>query len=246
MTGQLTVTSRINDRYQIELTPDRHEFHSVRPGWERERLDSCFELMKPGMIVYDVGAECGDFTALYGLFVQHGTVVPVEPQPAYWPAIRAHWEANHLGQIQAWFLGFASDVTRHPTRPDGLDELRLAEPGSGWPWASVGEVKPDYGFRHLAQQADHTPQIRLDDLVRLTALTPDAIVMDIEGAEWHALQGCTRIMQLHHPIMWVSIHPGTMMEWYGKTTDDIVRYMANHGYAGEMLGSDSEDYWLFR
>lgn len=242
----ITVPSKINDRFDLNMTPDRHEFHSKRPGWERERVDSCADLMKPGMIVYDLGAESGDFTAWYHLLVgEYGTVVPVEPSPPYWPSIRAHWEGNNLPPLRGWFPGFASfDDGLVPEVQD--ERYRTIFPGGdGWPLASHGPVIPDFGFRHLAQQAHHTPRLSLDTMVEHVGLIPDAIVMDIEGAELMALMGANRLLLERKPIMWVSVHQPTMLDWYNHTLDELLTYMASVGYGGIKLGEGSEEYWLF-
>lgn len=48
------------------LLPDfRVIFFKERPDWERGRLESVHERLKRGMRVYDIGAEHGDFSALY-------------------------------------------------------------------------------------------------------------------------------------------------------------------------------------
>lgn len=240
------VPSKINDRWDIMLTEDRHEFHAKRPRWEIERVESCAELMTPGMCVYDLGAESGDFTALYKMWVgPEGTVIPVEPSPPVWPQLRAHWEANNCGPLQGYFAGFASFA-------DGLipelqdDKYPTIFPGDdGWPLCSIGEIIPDFGFRHLAQQAHHTPCLSLDTMVERIGHIPDAIVMDIEGSELMALQGAYHLLTEHQPIMWVSIHQPTMGEWYGQTLDDLLRYMHSVGYTGDKLGEGSEEYWIF-
>jgi FkbM family methyltransferase len=242
-----TIPSLINARHRINLTPDRHEFHAKRPRWEIERVDSCEELMKPGMCVYDLGAECGDFTALYGMWVgESGTVVPVEPSPPVWPQLRAHWEANDLPPLKGYFPGFASFAdSLEPELKD--DTYASTFPGEdGWPKCSIGPILPDFGFRHLAQQLHHTPALSLDTMAKSLNLVPDAIVMDIEGAELMALMGAHRLLLEVKPIMWVSVHPPTMAEWYNHTVDDLLRYMDSVGYGGLKLGEGSEEYWIFQ
>jgi len=239
------IETLINNTWPLMVTQDRHEFHRVRPGWEKERLVTCAEMMTPGMTVYDIGAECGDFTSLYGTWVgSTGRVIPVEPSSPYWPSIRAHWEANNLPRLSGFFIGFASD--HDDLNPPKQRDASAFDPHhlSGWPHCSVGQIMPDFGFRHLAQQADDTRQLTIDTMVDNFG-KPDAIVMDIEGAEWHALQGCQRVLMNDRPIMWVSIHPATMLDWYGKTVEDISNYMTDLDYVGAMLGEDSEQYWLF-
>lgn len=270
----------INNRWTLRLPDDRVEFHAERPGWEAERLASCAELMKPEMVVYDIGAECGDFTALYGLWVRDvcppcqgvgflesdagktlrcercsgwghlGTVVPVDPQPAYWPSIKQTWEANALAPLLSCFVGFASDETElYPPLLEAVGDQLLPRPGAMWPECAYGEIAPDFGFRHLAQQTDGTRQVRIDDIPRLLgARPPDAIVMDIEGAELRALRGALDTLVMHRPLVWVSVHEPIMLDWYGHTLADLQAFMVEEcNYSGELLGtSGGEDYYLFR
>lgn len=249
----MTIPTTINNVYPINLLEHRVTFHRDRPRWEYERLQSMSYLVQPGMTVYDVGAEEGDFTALYRSWVgDGGHVVAVEPSPGYWPAIRATWEGNGFGEPPTCVLGFASDKTATP--PDGPhwhDAARreLAITSSGWPVCATGVIVPDFGFRHLAQQTDSTREYRMDDLPELFGVDPpDVIVFDIEGAEYHALVGCERLFEVGaaRPLVWVSVHEPTMLEWYEKRLGDIVRLMDGHGYGGFYLGtSGGEDYWLF-
>ena len=226
----------INDRWPLSMPDFRVEFHWQRPLWESGRLASCFELMEPGMRVYDIGAEHGDFTALYKSWVgTAGDVIPIEPSPHYWPFIRGTLEANGYEDPPAiTFEGFIGDTGRK--RP-----LR-----NKWPQAAFGEGIPDGGFRHLAQDR-HTPRTTLDHLVT-NYFGADAIVIDIEGAEWHALVGARETLREFKPLVWVSVHEPTMLDWYGKKLDDIHSLMARVGYSGEELPhhGEGETFWLFR
>lgn len=241
----------INDRWPLWLPEDRVRFHAERPGWEAERLASCFELMKPGMTVYDIGAECGDFTALYRSWVGvEGLVVPVEPQPAYWPSIRATLAYAGYGVAPPLFVGFASDETDlHPPLLAAVGDEIEVDGLSGWPRCAYGPIAPDFGFRHLAQQTDGTRQLKIDHMTAcLQCAKPDAIVMDIEGAELRALRGALATLVCDRPLVWVSVHEPIMAEWYGHTIDDLERFMVEEcHYRGRVLGtSGGEDYWLFQ
>lgn len=244
--GQV-IEAKINDRWPVKLLPHREEFHRVRPKWELGRLESCAERMRPGMTVYDVGAEEGDFTVLYRLWVgNHGDVVPIEPQPAYWPAIRATWEGNGLPPPRAWFPGFAGGETTVHEHTATLADLGW--PDDPWPTCSKGRIRPDFGFLHLSQQAESTPQLRLDAFADLSRTPPDAIVMDIEGAEIRALEGCEYLCTgPNPPLLWVSVHEPTMLDWYGATLDDLLGLMAGYGYSAEELPQhgEIETFWFF-
>lgn len=232
------VDALINDRHEIVLPDFRRDFHADRPKWEVGRLDSCAELMTPGMVVYDIGAEHGDFTALYKKWVgDEGDVIPIEPAGHYWPFIRGTWEANALApDPEICFRGLIADARASRT---------LAEVTHGWPRVTLGKGIPDGGFLHLAHDIT-SRRATIDDLA--SHKPPDAIVIDIEGAEWHALNGATNTLSFDQPIVWVSVHEPTMAEWYSKTLDDIHDLMAGFGYDGEELPhhGEGETFWLFR
>lgn len=242
-----TRLGKINDLYELQLTHDRVEFHAKRPGWEAERLASCAELMQPGMCVFDAGSECGDFSSWYQMLVgPGGMVIPIEPSPPYWPAIRTHWEANDLPvrPLNAFWGGFVSDVDDFLPDSQWATEWGV-DLGDGWPACSVGPIRPDFGFRHLAQQTADTPQIRIDTLVDRIVYTPDVLVLDVEGSEWHVLQGARRTLERDRPICYVSVHPPTMLDWYQTTPEMITQFMADLEYDETFLGEGTERFMLY-
>jgi FkbM family methyltransferase len=224
----------ICDLWKLWLPDFRVEFHAARKDWERGRLESVHERLKPGMRVWDVGSEHGDFSALYRSW--GADVVLVEPSPPYWPCARRTFEANGFDPPSAWFNGFAADTTRWRSGDFGRD---------GWPWCSEGPVVADYGFRHLAQDLE-TPRITVDALADLTA-PPDALMIDVEGAEHAVLSGARRVLASGDALVWVSVHEPTMLDWYGRTLDNLHALMASVGYAGELLPShgEAETFWLY-
>lgn len=235
------VDALINERYQLKLLPHRRQFHADRPRWEIERVGHMFEHIRPGDTVFDVGAEEGDFTALYRAWVgDSGRVVPFEPQPAYWPAIRQTWEANFAEPPDLWFGGFVGDSNV------AYSTVEMDARGHGWPRCSVGPVVPDFGFRHLAQQADTNAQTRLDTWAAEHDCTPDIVVMDIEGAECRALSGMIDLLRAHAVrLVYVSMHEETMGAWYGCTPRDLHDLMAAFGYEGTYLGEVAETFWVY-
>lgn len=225
----------INDRWPLAMPDFRVEFHAERPKWELGRLADAFDRLRPGMRVFDVGAEHGDFTALYRTWVGPD-VIPVEPSTPYWPCMRHTFEANNMGPPPAWFAGFAADTTAR---------LGVDYGENGWPSMADGAVRADPGFQHLAQ-GDHLARITLDDLSRLVGL-PDVIMMDIEGAEWHALLGCRDLLRYKPVLAYISVHEPTMLDWYGKTLEDLHVLMDDVGYTGELLPGhgEIETFWLY-
>lgn len=227
----------INGEYPIVLPDFRKEFHDARPNWERGRLAHAREHLQPGMRVFDIGAEHGDFTALYQSWVgQDGSVIPVEPSVRYWPCIKATYEANAFPAPPWSFVGFAADGTS--------DVVQVCK---GWPIQTHGEVVADPGFCHLAQQADSIPSIAVDDLAYLVG-DPDVLMIDVEGAEWHVLKGAEGALRNRPVLVNVSVHEPTMLDWYGRTLADLHELMHDYGYSGEELPhfGEGETFWVYR
>lgn len=232
----------ICDEYELVLPDFRVDFHRDRPKWEKGRLESCAELMRPGMCIYDIGAEHGDFTALYRKWVGvQGEVIPVEPSPHYWPFIRGTFDANGFKSPAGSYVGLIAD------RNVGRRPIDLT-----WPKESEGEGIPDGGFTHLRSNPQHD-QLTIDDLAIF--IKPHAIVLDIEGAEWHALNGARTVLEKARPLIWVSVHdvgddsgwPGPLEGWYGKSIHFIHNLMNEYGYTWDLLPSygEGERFFLY-
>lgn len=227
------VRTMINGRWPLHLLPHRAT-RPEWPFWEAHTLALAYMLIKPGNIVWEVGAEEGDFPALYATW--GAEVVLIEPNPHVWPQIKLHWQGNVAHEPLRSVVGLASDqtVSVEADYDTGFT--------GGWPNVASGEVKPDHGFRHIWEHASVSPQFRLDDL---GLPIPDLITMDIEGGELHALRGMEETLRQHHPQLIVSIHDGFLRELYGLSSDDVLAFMDGLGYEHRHLCTDHEAHWWF-
>jgi len=253
------IETTINERWKL-LLPEHRAARPEWPVWEKERLASMHEHLTALVrsvtdwsqidpyskrpVIIDVGAEEGDFPALWAQWGMD--VILFEPNPKVWPNIKAIWDANFLPHPLAMFVGFASDQTNvSPPNDTVHSKGYLAE--DGWPNCAHGEVIGNHGFRHLAEQAGETPQIEID--VFCAERTIHAITMDVEGSELRVLKGARRILERDRPLVWVSCH--TDYEWNdtryeGVRSVDVVEWMQGVVYVGEHLINDHEDHWFFR
>lgn len=229
---------RICDQWEVALPDFRVEFHQVRPNWERGRLEDMASRVQPGMVIYDVGAEHGDFTALYRQWVGTNTVVPIEPASAYWPCIRGTFEANGYEPPPLSFYGFAGK--------GGPRHFKEGISRNSWPAAANdGEVVADPGFRHLAHHHHLHPVVSVDTLAQ--TYPPDILSIDVEGAEWDVLAGARRTLRSRNVLIYVSVHEPTMLDWYNKTLADLHSLMATVGYTGTLLPAhgEIETFWRY-
>jgi len=238
------VDTWINGRWTLKLP----EHRAVRPhwdiangGWETERLAAMHEVIEPGMVVFDIGGEEGDLTALYSLW--GADVVIFEPNWAVIPNIKAIWDANRLPDPLGVFAGFAAAETN--LTPYELEPI-FQEPNRGvWPACAFGDVIGDHGFRNVCERFHDTPQITIDDYCTSYAVYPDVLTMDVEGAELEVLKGTRGVLETKRPHVFASVHPAFIEEMYGNTEADVHAFMEELGYTATFLAEDHERHYLY-
>lgn len=227
----------INGKWPLKL-PDhrasRPEWLAENGGWEPERLDALHDYIKPGMNVFEAGAEEGDLTALLGQWSGDGTTVMFEPNPKVWPNIKAIWEENDIpGQFWC-FVGFAADTNK----------LGGNLTSNVWPDAAHGEVIGDHGFLNLSEQPE-LPRVTIDYFRESYGVVPDVINIDVEGSELKVLKGAESTLLRHKPAVFVSVHDAFMARMYDEYASELFEYMKALGYKYELLAYDHELHTRF-
>lgn len=234
------IETTINGRWALKL-PEHRAARPVWAWWEATRL-ACMHhyLGQGGHVVWDVGAEEGDFPALWASW--GNSVVLWEANSAVWPNIKAIWKANGLSDPLATFPGFAAD---HNGDNDLLHLRRFGEPGRPvWPTAADGPVIGDHGFRNLSERPD-IPRLTIDTAAAY-APPPTAITLDVEGSEYRVLLGAEDVLTRNRPLVWVSVHRDFMRDMYDDTPEDLDNFMADLAYERTPLTTDHEAhvwYW---
>lgn len=201
------------------------------PTFERERIRAMAQIIQPDHVVFDIGAEQGDISALIASWVPDGGVVLVEPNPKVWPCIRATFKENGLTPPLVSFLGFC-----------GADDGKGGH--GGWPDEADGVIDPAAGFLHLAE--DDAPRTTVDSIARRSTYHPDVITIDVEGAELEVLKGARDTLAGSiRPEVFVSIHPGFSVHHFGQTHGDVFRFMESVGYRANYLAADHEVHVWF-
>lgn len=225
----------IDGRWPVKLPPHRAD----RPEWffwEAARLTAMHHHLKPGDVLYDIGSEEGDLSALYATWGCQ--VVLVEANPKAWPCIKATFEANDVRPL-AWWWGLLAD---HMWTVDS--EKRFGQ--EGWPEPASGEMVPDHGFYSVWEHGMEVGATTLDRLVGMVAKPPTAITIDVEGSELHVLRGAEKTLRAHKPIVFVSVHPEFMRVHYDLDARELHEFMGGLGYDSQFLATDHEEHWVFR
>lgn len=199
--------------------------------WERERVESMRDHLKLGDVLFDVGTEQGWCNIVYAHIVGPANMVLIEPTPEFWPNIRAIWEKN-FGTIlpKGYYDGLISDqntdmrpITNQP-----------------WPDSSKGDLIDRNSYKLIHEHGDVIPQMTIDHYVEFTGNVPDALTIDVEGAELLVLTGAVKTLKHNYVKVWVSEHDDLALRDYGIADDRVPKFMASLGYQGEILATDHE------
>jgi FkbM family methyltransferase len=152
--------------------------------YERNRQDSFVRLAKPGMVVYDIGANAGFFTLLASRLVgAGGAVIAMEPLERNLVFLRGHVQANHSRNVTI-VAAAASNRVGWTT---------MTAPSSATARMGAGEIKVATTTLDAMVYQDHRP-------------LPGLVKIDVEGAEMDVLEGGRRVLTQARPAILLSTH----------------------------------------
>ncbi len=182
------------------------------------------DAVRPGMVVYDIGAHIGTYSILaLKRSAPTGRVVAYEPFAYTRRFLAQHLQWNacaERAQVRDACCGAAAgtaDFYFAPGQAEGMNGL-----------------VPVAGFSRMT-----VPVVTLDAEVAELGLVPDLIKIDVEGAEWDVLRGAERTLAAHRPTLFLSVHPDALAK-QGLAAADIEDWLAQRGYAWRVLARDHE------
>jgi FkbM family methyltransferase len=154
--------------------------------YERDLQRLFARTVRPGHVVWDVGANVGFFTLLAAVLTgRSGRVVAIEPLPRNLELLRRHLALNRIENV----LVIASAIAD----TSGTTRIDVA-------------ASPSMGHIDAAAGIEVT-LTTIDELVASgRAPAPDVIKMDIEGGESRALTGAAKTLSTQRPVVLLSTH----------------------------------------
>jgi FkbM family methyltransferase len=215
-----------------------NKFRHIDPEYEAETLRQWLAALRPGDVVWDVGANIGIYAVLSGRAVGlTGTVWSWEPAPDSFRTLQDHIRANRL------------DATCRPIheaigdRDGGVIEFTIVSEGENSTnrIASAGQMG----------SVVSVPVATLDGWLRRAERAPNAVKIDIEGAEVLALRGATDVFAPNgpRPLCLLAVHPMFLGE-FGHRPEDVtaeVRRLGLRCYSlegRETVPESYAEYWL--
>ena len=168
--------------------------HGCWLGSYEFRLQKLFgNIIRPGSVVYDIGAHVGFYTLLASEIVgNRGTVLAFEPVTKNLRYIYEHLRLNNV--VNACVIEAAvSDDCRSTTFATGPNSYMGQ-------LSSDGEIEVKTVSLDKLRQSNEFPQ-------------PAYLKIDIEGAEYRALVGAKDVLSECRPVVFLSIHsPGLLYQ----------------------------------
>jgi FkbM family methyltransferase len=174
--------------------------------YELEMQNALVRQLKPGARFFDVGANAGFFSLIAAHTVgPTGSCVSFDPDPANQESISAQQQEN----------GFIHWKSECCAISDRAGKLKFSSLKPGDPTArSQPPEASGTGFEANA--------ITLDQACEKYGV-PDVIKMDIEGAEYLALQGASGLLSKARPVFLIELH-GTEVAF------QVRELLKGHGY----------------
>jgi FkbM family methyltransferase len=209
----MEVQSGLGRGLRLHLNPRYDERFWV--GDYEERVQEVLATrLKPGFVVYDVGAHIGFLSLIAARLVgSKGKVFAFEADPENASKIQEHIEANSFRTISV----VASPVWSSNKR---VSFTRASENSGRFVGKVSDEAEGMDGFSELA--------ITLDGFGRENAW-PDFIKMDIEGGEVESLRGASHIFESVKPFLVLEVHNG-------KAEEHVRHWFRNWEYDYNWLG----------
>jgi FkbM family methyltransferase len=180
----------------------------------RQELAAFVAHCTPGMVLLDIGAHFGAFTlAALHFGGPEARVIAVEPSAEARRVLKANLElAGALDRVQTICAAVGS--------ADGKIPMLSTGPIAEHFMVCADASRPDAVF---------IPCHTIATFVDQAKLVPTHIKIDVEGAEYEAIQGGREILRQHSPVVFLELH-SMLLRRQGQRPEEVLDLLADCGY----------------
>lgn len=182
-----------------------------RGAYEVEVSDFLTCAVRPGMVLFDVGAHVGIHALHMAKLLK---------------------DSGKVYAFEAWPENFAT-LQRNVNMNPGLARHMVLIPqavGSRCGRVQIAEGETD-GMNHLVEEKSgvSVPMSTLDQLISRDRVCPALVLIDVEGAEVAVLEGAANMLTAYRPQI--------VIEWHGeRRRAEVLSLLGSHGYEVRSLG----------
>lgn len=228
--GRIAIKSIPNIKLQLRIDPigrfvvrlREHRMFWLRPALINEgfMLGALKRLVRPGDVVYDIGANIGLYSRLLVQCFHASHVYAFEPFESNRELLKENVETGicrgrvtvipcAVGQEDGFADFQIDDLTSNTGRLDVVSH------------GAASESRGQYGLPPAVTQVEiHS----IDTLIETMGIAvPDVEKIDIEGAEAMALRGASQLLSRHKPRLIVELHGA-------EVTQEVLKSLWSYGY----------------
>lgn len=207
---------------------DDPAWNSIRAGtYDADLFERLRKYSRPGGVLWDVGAHFGFHSLGFATLVgDAGRVVAFEPNPTNRARLHEHLARNpELGRRVEVVEAALSDRDGQTTFVLS-DDIESGESSCSHVAGAI-PPRPAGTFRKFREHVVST--VSIDSwIARHPDRVPDAIKLDVEGAEWLVFQGGGSFFAKHQPAVVMEVHDIRLLF-------HVQGFLIAHGYRMELL-----------
>jgi FkbM family methyltransferase len=182
--------------------------------FEGEQIDIFTNLVDSDTVFFDVGANIGIYSLMAGK--KGAKVYAFEPSPEVLPYLEKNIELNKF-DITLVKEAVGDKVGQIPFYVSTKENM------------GVGRIM-EYGRRTEKEKPPVMVSMNALDYYVGQCLAPTLIKMDIEGAEWFAIQGGEQTFSRDDaPVLMIEFHPGEIKH-LGGDSEELMKKLRSYGY----------------
>lgn len=192
--------------------------------WAEKDIPTFTQLIKPGMVICDIGANIGHHSVVFSkLATQNGRVYSFEPQDHIYKLLNANLVMNNCMNTIAFKLAMGKEKSKLKlwpvdyTKEDNFGALGISQVG--------GKTITD----HEGEEVDIVSGDEFIEMLLKDKKPVDFIKIDVQTFELYVLQGLKNILTTMKPALFLEISP-YWMKHTGYDYSEIYNLLYNAGY----------------
>lgn len=186
------------------------------------------EIVKPGMNIFDIGANIGYYVLMEKKLLKgQGSVTAIEPSPTNTDLLKKNMSLNNVSDVSVYTMAISNKIEKK--------DFYLAKQSNLNTFHATGT-----GATHLSGKVISVDTATVPSLAEQLAIKPDLIRMDVEGHEVEVIDGMLDAIKEN------KLKPAIIFETHlTRYTEDhdfakVLEKLFSQGYKTKIVSSSSE------